>query len=603
MLYRLGCLSIALYAFLTAVDLAPAAQSERRQLDCAGAFANIELALNEHVVFSEINDTLVRRTGIAFLENLLSYSDLFSTRVITTLRAEKSEFENLGTSSVLLTSLLSQMRAKDCSYFEQRSAVLRNAIKATRSRFNDDALSLTRVLNVGPSARSSAVSGIEKSTQSLVLERLRQQVKSLERSAPRANAALFTARRFFLRLNQLERQLNNGAEPMLRAFMGSLDPYSRYRNSEQTDLDRKLLLGPTYSGIGVWLDEPTPLGVRVNKVIEGGPAANERLLHAGDIITAIEGDLIIGLGSEDLHPLLTGLEGSRVTLTVATQKGSRLIKRRQVVVTRGAIRQSASLISVAKDLVNGKNIVTLRLSRFYSGASSDLERIIREQHEQHEQHEIDALVLDLRGNRGGLIDEAQRLVGLFIDGGAVYGVETRKRIYQEMDVDQTALKMPLLVAIDSETASAAELVAGTLKDYGRALIVGDARSFGKGTMQRIFGDRDGVFGGTLFVTTARYYTASGSSVQSEGVAADIVVESTVSKSAIKEKNNPNAIAHAVIKSMMTDQDFARNSDPTLKAVVPLLQAQSMARALSDPLAIDQLREIQNIAADYVKLGR
>ena len=594
--YRIFATITAIHMLFSTADLAPAAQTERRVLDCAGVMKNIELALEQHVIHDGLTDDLAKQTAHRFLDGLLSYADLLSAKTVARLKSDRRKIDG--------AVLRKEMASASCAYFDERATLLKTAIEATKKQFKDSPKILAKQLIVRQSPEH-ALSAVNKQDSKAAVA-LRRLIKQYKKQADTNTIALFLARRYYNRLTRLERSLTSlGAEPMLRAFMGALDPYSSYSNAEETEIHQKILLGAAYSGIGVILDEPMPHGVRIAKLLDGGPAEKEGLLFVGSVITAIEGESVVGLDLEELHPRLTGIENSRIKLRIGKLKGRRLVEIKTVVVTRGPVKQSSTAISVSRRVIDGRNIVTLKLARFYGQCAEDVRaELMKVIDELKSVGGIHALVLDLRGNRGGRIDEAQRLVGLFIDQGPVYGVKLKSHEIRDDDKDSTKYEGALLVAIDSDTASAAEIVVGTLKDYHRALVVGDPKSYGKGTMQAVLRESQGVVGGSLIVTSGQYYTASGRSVQLEGVDSDIVVPGPRASKTPREAALTNAIPHAVYSSLLDEKQILANSNVMLPVAIPMLTLQSGLRLLglrpgSMAIVSDaQLSEIEQVAADY-----
>ena len=569
--YRFFATITAVHMLFSTADLAPAAQTDRRVLDCMGAMKNIALALNQHVIHDELTDELTKLTAERFLDGLLSYRDLLPAKTVVRLQNDRNQID--------VASLKKEMRAGSCAYFDERAKFLQESVEEAKTNFNSVPV-----------------------------------LSAINKQGKKNAATIFRTRRYYHRLMKLERSLRGlGADPMLRAFMGALDPYSSYRDVEETEIFQKLLLGTTYSGIGVNLEEPNEHGVRISKILEDGPAEKSGLLAEGDIITAVEGQSIIGFDLDDLHPMLTGLDGSRVKLRIGQLKGRNLVNLKTIVVTRGQVKRSSTAISVSRRTVDGRNIVTLRLTRFYGQCAEDVQgELTKMVEELKPAGGIHALILDLRGNRGGRIEEAQRLVGLFIDKGPVYGVKLKRHELRDDDANLTKYEGALLVAVDSDTASAAEIVAGALKDYRRALIIGDPMTYGKGTMQSVVREGQGVRSGSLTVTTGRYYTAGGRAVQREGVQSDIVIAGPRATKIAREATLPNTIAHVVYPALLEDEQLAANSSAVLAVALPVLELQASLRAMEvQPSAADassntgdrQLREIEQVASDYAALHR
>ncbi|NQT94082.1 MAG: carboxy terminal-processing peptidase, partial [Lentisphaerae bacterium] len=209
-----------------------------------------------------------------------------------------------------------------------------------------------------------------------------------------------------------------------------------------------------------------------------------------------------------------------------------------------------------------------RFSPDYRSATRDVARIITEMKEQN----IDGMILDLRSNGGGYLPEAVSMTGLFISAGPVVKVVERgnTRVHRDTDFSRT-YGGPMVVLLNRLSASATEILAGALQDYGRAVIVGDSRSHGKGTVQAPGPLADNAGLGTLKITVASYYRISGASTQLRGVVPDIVVPSPFDRSDYGEERFDNAIPWSSIEPEM----YTRME--TLRPMIPQLRAKSMTR--------------------------
>jgi carboxyl-terminal processing protease len=218
----------------------------------------------------------------------------------------------------------------------------------------------------------------------------------------------------------------------------------------------------------------------------------------------------------------------------------------------------------------------------FRSAAYDVEKILRELKGK----KVDGVILDLRGNGGGSLLEARRLTGLFIEAGPIVQVKERglRALY---DRDPTIVYSgPMVVLINRLSASASEILAGALQDYGRAIVVGDSKTHGKGTVQAILElGRETRFG-AVRVTTASYFRISGGSTQLKGIAPDIVVPSPFDFMQLGEERLPNAIPW----SRVPPAHFAPVAD--LSALRPVLKTKSQTRRSKDPLfeAYDKLLE-------------
>jgi len=296
-------------------------------------------------------------------------------------------------------------------------------------------------------------------------------------------------------------------------MLASLDPHSAYLDG--TALDRlETMIDGNYQGLGisVQMDEGV---VKVVSPFKGSPA-DAAGLKAGDYITHIDGELIYGLDINEAVSQMRGPAGSAIELTIFRPGRDDSF---DVSVTRGVIE----LEPVTWALLDG-NIGHISVNEFSADVGSDVARGFAKLQEEAAGR-MSGLILDLRRNPGGSLDEAVTLSDLFLTDGQIVSQRGRSRrdtVYYDAESayrGDVANGLPIIVLIDEGSASASEIVAGALQDHRRALIMGE-RSFGKGSVQTLLPlTRDTA----LKLTTARYYTPSGRSVQEGGIEPDIRV--------------------------------------------------------------------------------
>lgn len=296
-----------------------------------------------------------------------------------------------------------------------------------------------------------------------------------------------------------------GSEDLYQATFDSsfrkLDQYSRYNGAETTVRTKASRYG--YSGIGVTIGGRDG-SVRITSVFEGSPAASAGLL-AGDRIDGIDGWSADGATINDVADRLRGIDGSVVEVRV--ERSGRLVTRD---VTRGSVIEPTVHYSRLGDAAY------VRLSGFNANTSRSLRQAIGQARREIGPR-MQGVILDLRDNRGGLLDEAVRVSDLFIDSGTIldtFGRHADAEQHFQASRSKTAFRdHPVIVLIDGGSASAAEIVAAALQDSGRALVLG-TRSFGKGTIQRTI---DMPNSGELVLTWTRMYAPSGYRLSRFGV--------------------------------------------------------------------------------------
>jgi carboxyl-terminal processing protease len=302
-------------------------------------------------------------------------------------------------------------------------------------------------------------------------------------------------------------ELTNDA---LKGMLSALDPHSDYMDASEYQTMQSDLRGK-FGGIGIelTLQNGRP---QVISPIDGTPAA-EAGIEPADVIAKINGRPTIGLSLQEIVTTLRGTPGSTVNLEITRVNHAPI----EVTLTRRIIN-----VVTVKSHLEGRSIGYVRISTFGERTQAEFLDAIAAL-KKSGKGSLNGLVLDLRNDPGGLLEAAVDITSDFLDSGTV--VTTRGRLSGDNHVFDVTSRgdriegVPVVVLINSASASAAEIVTGALQDHHRATVIG-TRSFGKGSVQTIIplGDR-----GAVRLTTARYYTPSGHSIQDQGIVPDIVV--------------------------------------------------------------------------------
>ena len=290
------------------------------------------------------------------------------------------------------------------------------------------------------------------------------------------------------------------------AMLGALDPYTVYVPEEEQE-DFQMMLSSTYGGVGAIIYKPDVNGnVIINEPYFNSPAARAGL-RCGDEIEAIDGESTHGLQSADCSEKMRGKPGTTVVLRVKKLRGGEGWKAGDVV-DIPVVRERIVLPSLEYADMLDEADGYIFLSKFTEGVGQE----VRDAYNKLKAKGMKRLVLDLRGNGGGVMNEAVNIVSLFVPKGSVVltskGKSAKEQVYKTT-TDPIDSEIPILVLVDGGSASASEIVSGALQDYDRATIVG-TRTYGKGLVQSI---RPLPYDGQLKVTTAKYYTPSGRCVQ------------------------------------------------------------------------------------------
>lgn len=319
-------------------------------------------------------------------------------------------------------------------------------------------------------------------------------------------------------------------EAAIDGMLTSLDPHSSYLSPDDATQMRVQTRGE-FGGLGIEVTQEEGF-VKVVSPIDDTPAA-EAGMEAGDFITHVDGESLLGLTLDKAVDMMRGPVGSEIVITVVREGETEPF---DVSIIRDTIKLTA-----VRTRSEGESIV-LRVTTFNDQTTPNLEAGLKEQIEAAGGLDnINGLVLDLRNNPGGLLTQAISVSDAFLDEGEI--VSTRGRNVADGErFNATAGDLiegkPMVVLINSGSASASEIVAGALQDHRRAIVVG-TKSFGKGSVQTVMPLRGD---GAMRLTTARYYTPSGRSIQALGVSPDIVVAQPRRKPETEEDEEANATA-------------------------------------------------------------
>lgn len=311
-------------------------------------------------------------------------------------------------------------------------------------------------------------------------------------------------------------------EAAIKGMMTSLDPHSSYLPPKDFD-DMQVQTRGEFGGLGIEVTQEEGF-VKVVSPIDGTPADAAGVL-AGDFITHVDGESLLGMSLDEAVEIMRGPVGSEIIITVVREGEEEPLE-------ISIIRDTIKLIAVR--VRTEGNTVVARITTFndqtYINLKSGLEKSVKE---LGGMDKVNGFVVDLRNNPGGLLMQAIKVSDAFLETGEI--VSTRGRNPEDGDrYNATAGDLtngkPIVVLINGGSASASEIVAGALKDHRRAVVVG-TKSFGKGSVQTIMPVKGE---GAMRLTTARYYTPSGRSIQGLGVSPDIIVEQPRRKPEVEE---------------------------------------------------------------------
>lgn len=360
-------------------------------------------------------------------------------------------------------------------------------------------------------------------------------------------------------------------QTLMNAFAREIDPHTNYlspRNTEQFNTEMSLSL----EGIGAVLQMEDDY-TQIHSLVAGGPAAKSKLIAVGDKIIGVgQQDKpmadVIGWRIDDVVALIKGPKGSKVRLEILPAgKGA---KAKTVVLTRERIRLEDRAVKMTLKTIDKKKVGVLDIPGFYVGLTDDVKIQLQKLTKQN----VDSIIIDLRSNGGGALTEAVSLSGLFIPSGPVVQIrDNNGKIREDSDNDGIVYyKGPLVVLVDRFSASASEIFAAAMQDYGRALIVGEP-TFGKGTVQqhralnRIYDQMLRPYWpelGSVQYTIQKFYRINGGSTQRKGVTPDIIMPTGIDPVETGESFEDNALPwDSIDKATYTLQGDENHYIPTL----------------------------------------
>jgi carboxyl-terminal processing protease len=601
---RLGLSTLLVLAFVSAdADAASSALTCDKIPQLAGHF------LRKHVSHRTLNEELVRRTAEAYLDKMDPSKTLLlrpEADAIVSSFNEVFEGASSGNCQPLLT-----IHARIVERYEELEAKSRAILGA-----EDFAIDPETQLVIDPQERGRPETADER--DNLLRRQIDFQLANyVSAGTPLAESKERLVHRYELFTRRArEFDLDDLHTNFLDAFASSLDPHSNYLSAEALE-DFQIAMTLSLEGIGVALSSRDGYSI-VERVLPGGAADREASLRTGDRIIGVAQESgvsvdIIDMALNDVVRLIRGPRDTPVTLSVLRE--GETTERFQVTIVRDTIdleEQAAGLrfetLPTAPDedgnavAEGGRSykLAVLELSSFYGDrdpskrqCADDVARLL----EQVKSEKADGMVLDLSRNGGGLLDYAVEISGFFIRAGGIVAVRERAgapEVHEDPNGD-VLYAGPLVVLTSRASASASEILAGALQDYGRAVIVGDDHTYGKGTVQTV--QQLGPDLGALKVTTAMFYRPGGASTQRSGVTADIRIPSLLNTDRFGEASQPYALEPQRIQAFASEA--ARSSEdeghwsPVSAKILAQLASRSQAR-------VTESSEFQAIVGELAK---
>ncbi len=561
---------------LSAQSLKPTAAEE------LAAKSIIQNLLQNHYRKVALSDSLSMEIFNRFIDNLDGGKNYFTASEVESLR--KSYAGKLGGELVLGKA---DAGFALYNFFLQRAREKMRYMKAAADTLHPDfsvheTLALDRKHDLWPSDKKELLGQWKKE---LKYQWLNLQYSTEKQKSIRGDLA----KRFTSRLNLLNRQKPDDAFHLYTyAVTTSFDPHTSYFSPDEYE-NFQITLSRSLEGIGARLQSEGENTV-VNEVIAGGPVFKSHALKKGDIIIGVgqgkRGDMVdvTGWRINDVVKLIRGKKGTlvRLKLLPASQGGRGPAKIVEVLRDQINLEEQAAKKSIIE--LNGKKIGVITIPSFYldfeaqrqhtsnyNSTTRDVARILDELRAEA----VQGIVLDLRNNGGGSLEEAVTVTGLFIPYGPVVQVSSAdgaKTVLKDED-SREQYSGPLAVLVNRYSASASEIVAAALQDYGRGVVIGE-RTFGKGTVQQLvrlsrpFSLTPKSSGlGEMTLTIAKFYRITGGSTQHKGVLPDILLPSLIDASTIGEDTYPSSLPWSTISKAF----YQPGSDLSLQDIDHLRQ--------------------------------
>jgi len=360
-------------------------------------------------------------------------------------------------------------------------------------------------------------------------------------------------------------------EAAINGMLTSLDPHSSFMNAEAYT-DMRTQTRGSFGGLGIEVTQEDGF-VKVVTPMDGTPA-DAAGVEAGDFITHVDGESLMGLQLDDAVELMRGEVGSEIVITVVREGEPEPF---DISIIRDTIKMTA-----VKGRTEG-NVVVLRITTFNDQTFANLkENLDKSVKELGGMDKVTGFVIDLRNNPGGLLNQAVMVSDAFMESGEIVSTRGRNPDQAERfnaEAGDLAEGKPMVVLVNGGSASAAEIVTGALQDHHRAIVVG-TRSFGKGSVQTVMPVGNG--DGGMRLTTARYYTPSGRSIQALGIAPDIIVEQPRSTPAAEDE--ADAEESSIAKRTRSEADLrgaisndSMTEDEKQQALDELAKAEEVAK--------------------------
>ncbi len=544
----------------------------------------------QHYAVKRVDQAIERRTAERFIEILDPSKSLLLMSDVEKLRVE-------------LPGLFTTARRGDCklldaawTLLERRAAEDRRIAAALLTP--DFAIDDRTELILDPRQRAYAENEQERAA------RVRGMIHFQMSSYLASGLAMDKAKRQLLhRYELIDKRLadrrKKGLLPGLfaQAYAEALDPHSAYMSPDEL-ADFEIALKLSLEGIGAVLTTDDGFVV-IQSLVPGGQAEKTGQLRPNDKVIAVaqEGEApvsVIDMELGDVVKMIRGKKGTKVTLTVLREGKATTTFPVTIVRDKIDVSSQAAKISYQKRKIAGRELTigVIDLPSFYGGerggrsSFGDMKRLLAEAREK----KADGLVLDLSRNGGGLLNEAVSISGLFLRRGAIVGTRSSDGRFEVLDDTDPSVDWPgpLAIVVSRASASASEILAGSLRDYERALLIGGAKTFGKGTVQVVVPMSQDI--GAIRVTTGMFFLPGGRSTQLVGVPADLAVPSLFDGLDASEDKLEYALPAQSVPAFLSPEANASGAWRKVPAALPAALATKSRERIARSAEFKKIRE-------------
>jgi carboxyl-terminal processing protease len=547
------------------------ALAEAKNATCRDAYALTLSGSNLHLNSPAVNQELIVKAANVYLD----FKDPFKI-LLTSIEQEKI----INSFSEKKQEALDKLKNNDCSSFDLIDQEIKKGEdrwkKLLTKSINDPQVSqANEVIRDGANLKwFKSETELENYSKYFTAQFIKIETSGKKQKTPKQIKDSFT-KLYLTEKKPLQKEKDLRANLITRALFLAMDPHSDYISEEQAS-NFEMAVSANLQGVGLALKEDE-LGAKVNKIVKNGPADKSGKFKKNDIITKVDGKPIANLPINDVVDMIRGKKGTKVKIEVSRiDVKTKKVSNFEVTLNRDIIPLEEQRVKAEEINHNNKRVVVINIPSFYAdprtnrGTTFD---VISSYQQLKSKGKIDLIILDLRNNGGGLLDESIRLSGIFMKEPVAVQVKSKEgvRHYQAAPAP-VLINEPAIVLINRYSASASEIVAGALKDYHRALIVGDDRTYGKGTVQSVINKFRDFELGMIKVTSGKFYTPGGSSTQIKGVSSHVKIPSASQLQDLGEGNLKYALEWTAV-----DSALPKNLPKVLDKISSDLQSKSAAR--------------------------